>query len=75
MKKYFTQHLKFSIQNNFYSVLKLFTGFINADLMAWKLTVVTAIAKAARPARQIPTIRYVLHKQNPATIYSSPTNR
>ena len=30
-----------------YSVLKLFTGFINAALIAWKLIVINAISNAA----------------------------
>lgn len=33
-----------------HSVLKLFTGFINAALMALKLTVISAIASAEIPA-------------------------
>gem|GEM_PF-2219811 len=35
---------------NFYSVLKLFIGFINAAFIAWKLTVINAIATAVNAA-------------------------
>jgi len=34
-----------------YSLLKLFTGFINAALIAWKLIVVKAISIAKTPAK------------------------
>jgi len=34
----------------YYSVLKLFTGFANAALIAWKLTVISAISNAIDPA-------------------------
>jgi len=33
-----------------YSLLKLFTGFINAALIAWKLIVVKAISIAKTPS-------------------------
>jgi len=33
-----------------YSVLKLFTGFMIAALIAWKLTVTKAVSNAAKPA-------------------------
>src|SRR5438552_14917853 len=45
-----------------YSVLKLFTGFINAARIVWKLTVINAMNSAARPAtaniHQLTSIRY-----------------
>ena len=34
----------------YYSALKLFTGFANAALNAWKLTVINAIRTAITPA-------------------------
>src|SRR5687768_18608943 len=36
--------------NKFYSLLKLFTGLAIAALIAWKLTVIKATSKAAKPA-------------------------
>ena len=36
--------------SQFYSVLKLFTGFAIAAFIAWKLTVINAINKARIPA-------------------------
>ena len=33
-----------------HSLLKLFTGFASAALIAWKLTVISAITTAAMPA-------------------------
>ena len=36
----------------FYSDLRLFTGFISAALMAWKLTVINAIKTASNPANK-----------------------
>src|SRR5678815_916810 len=38
------------IRDRFYSVLKLFTGFVNAAFIAWKLIVINAITAARMPA-------------------------
>src|SRR6266487_1930819 len=40
----------FKHDSNFYSVLKLFTGLAIAAFIAWKLTVINAIATDIKPA-------------------------
>lgn len=40
----------FSITISIYSLLKLFTGFATAALIAWKTTVINAMSKAVKPA-------------------------
>jgi hypothetical protein len=44
-----------------YSVLKLFTGFVMAAFIAWKLTVINAISNAVNPAiRNIHQLIFIL---------------
>lgn len=45
------KRVRFPRDVEFYSVRILFTGFVIAALMAWKLTVSSVMAKAAAPAR------------------------
>lgn len=44
-----TRFPSYVLINAFYSLRKLFTGFIRAALMAWKLTVNKVISKAPAP--------------------------
>ena len=53
-----------------YSVLKLFTGFAIAALIAWKLTVTMQLLLIMIAVRQKPTIQYLSGNYNPAAIYS-----